>query len=77
MRRPARDFAVRIDFGGQETVVEACTERGLCLLAEAFFRELYARPCKVTYTIECQDDGAGRRIAAYLGDVWLELLGTP
>jgi len=70
-------FAIRVDLGDQESTVGACTERGLCLLAEAFLRELRRSELCGPYAVECQDPRARHRITTYLDGVRLELMCTP
>ena len=70
-------FAIRIDQGAEDSTLGACTERGLCLLAEAFLRELRRSELWALYVIECQDPRARHRITSYLDGVRPELMCTP
>ena len=71
MARPCDRFSIWIELGGQETLVEAATERSVCLLAEAVLREMDRHQFSGAFTIVCRDACARERIAAYLDDVML------
>ncbi|CAO4153188.1 hypothetical protein [Methylorubrum extorquens] len=70
-------YRIQIHYGAIETVFDAATERGLCILTETRIRQLHHDQLSAVVWVECQDVEAQKRVADYLGTVILELADEP
>ncbi|WP_336492573.1 hypothetical protein [Methylobacterium nigriterrae] len=66
-------YQVTIAAGRGPRTVSAPTEREAALMAESVLRQYEGEALGIGFWIDCADAAAGRRIAAYLADLALEL----
>ena len=70
-------YRIRIHYGAYETVLDAASERSLCILTETRIRELQRNQLGAVFWIECQDVEAQKRVADYLSTVIHEIADEP
>ncbi|KAB1072450.1 hypothetical protein [Methylobacterium planeticum] len=66
-------YRVTIAIRDAVRTVSAATEREVALMAESVLRQHQGETLAVGFWVDCADAEVGRRIAAYLTDLALEL----